>query len=184
MDAPRKVTPEVLASLPAEVIAFIQWQAEQIRLLTARVTELEAKLGENPGNCSKPPSSTHPHDKPTPTKPKSKRQRGGQPGHDKHERPLIPTEECQFVIPCVPDECRRCGKTLTGTDAEPLRHQVWELPEMRPGMASCITTAPACTGVAGRLQCLVLPVAGFLSSCPKSAKKAKQCNSRKNGTQG
>jgi len=132
MDAPPPVAPEVLAALPAEVIALIRWQAEQIRLLTARVAELEAKLGKNPNNSSKPPSSTHPHDKPPPAKPKSKRQRGGQPGHDKHERALIPTEDCQVVVPCVPSACRRCGQTLRGVDPEPLRHQVWELPEIKP----------------------------------------------------
>jgi len=132
MDAPPKVSAKLLASLPAEVIALIHWQAEQIRVLTARVAELEAKLGKNPANSSKPPSSTHPHDKPAPTKPKSKRSCGGQPGHDKHERPLIPTAECQVVVPCVPTECRRCGKTLSGCDPEPLRHQVWELPEIKP----------------------------------------------------
>ena len=132
MDAPPKVAPEVFASLPAEVIALIQWQAEQIRLLTARVAELEAKLGKNPGNSSKPPSSTHPHDKPPPAKSKSKRSRGAQPGHDKHERPLLPSNDCQFVVPCLPSECRRCGKALKGVDAEPLRHQVWELPEIKP----------------------------------------------------
>jgi len=132
MDAPPKACPETLASLPPEVIALIEWQAEQIRILTARVAELEAKLGKNPNNSSKPPSSTHPHDKTPPAKPKSKRSRGGQPGHDKHERPLIATADCLVVVPCLPSECRRCGKTLTGSDAEPLRHQVWELPEIKP----------------------------------------------------
>lgn len=132
MDAPPKVSPEVLASLPAEVIALIDWQAKQIRRLTARVAELEAKLGKNPANSSKPPSSTHPHNKPPAAKSKSKRSRGGQPGHDKHERPLIPTAECQAVVPCVPTECRRCGNGLTGSDPDPLRHQVWELPEIKP----------------------------------------------------
>ena len=124
MDAPPKVAPEVLAALPAEVTALIRWQAEQIRLLTARVAELEAKLGRNPANSSKPPSSTHPHDKPPPAKPKSRRARGGQPGHRKQERPLIPTAACQAVVPCVPRACRRCGQTLAGLDPEPLRHQV------------------------------------------------------------
>lgn len=132
MDEPPKVAPEVLAALPVEVIALIQWQAEQIRLLTARVAELEAKLGKNPGNSSKPPASTHPHDKPPPGKAKSKRCRGAQPGHDKHQRPLQPTDKCQLVVACVPRECRRCGKSLAGTDPEPLRHQVWELPEIQP----------------------------------------------------
>jgi transposase len=132
MDAPPTVSAEVLASLPPEVLALIRWQAEQIRVLTARVAELEAKLGKNPTNSSKPPSSTHPHDKKPPSKPKSGRARGGQPGHDKHERSLIATEQCQEVVPCVPTECRRCGKPLTGNDPEPLRHQVWELPEIQP----------------------------------------------------
>lgn len=132
MDAPPKVSPETLASLPPEVIALIEWQAQQIRVLTARVAELEAKLGKNPNNSSKPPASTHPHDKPPPAKTKSKRRRGGQPGHGKYERPLLATEACQSVVPCLPRECRRCGNPLSGTDPEPLRHQVWELPEIQP----------------------------------------------------
>jgi len=132
MDAPAPLPPDVLAALPPSVVALIQWQAEQIARLTARVAELEAKLGKNPTNSSKPPSSTHPHDKPPAPKPKSERKRGGQPGHDKHERALIPTEQCNEVVPCVPTECRRCGKELTGLDPEPIRHQVWELPEIQP----------------------------------------------------
>jgi len=132
MDAPPKVSPEVLRSLPAEVIALIEWQAEQIQLLTARVAELEAKLAKNPSNSSKPPSSTHPHDKLPPPKPQSGRRRGGQPGHDKHERLLLASAECQSIVPCLPSECRRCGKPLNGLDPEPLRHQVWELPEIKP----------------------------------------------------
>src|SRR5688572_9104138 len=124
MDAPPPVSPEVLGSLPPAVIALIEWQARQIQLLTARVAELEAKLeaalGKNPTNSSKPPSSTHPHAKPPSAKPKSKRARGGQPGHDKHERALLPPEQCQEVVPCVPTACRRCGKALQGADAEPL----------------------------------------------------------------
>ena len=32
----------------------------------------------------------------------------------------------------MPTACRRCGRPLAGTDPEPLRHQVWELPEIRP----------------------------------------------------
>jgi transposase len=125
MDAPAPLSPDALATLPPEVVALIQW-------LTARVAELEAKLGKDSTNSSKPPSASHPHDKPPPAKPKSKRKRGGQPGHDKHERPLLPPEQCQQVIPVIPSNCRRCGNELTGVDADPLRHQVWELPEIQP----------------------------------------------------
>src|ERR1022692_463227 len=125
MDAPAPLPPDVLASLPPAVVALLEY-------LTARVAELEAKLKKNPTNTSKPPSSTHPHDKASSDKAKSKRKRGGQPGHAKHERDLIPPEQCQEVVPCLPTECRRCGKELQGSDAEPLRHQVWELPEIKP----------------------------------------------------
>ena len=86
MEAPPILSPSTLAALPAEALAFQRWQAEQIRVLTARVAELETKLGKNPSNSSKPPSTAHPHDKTPSTKPRSKRSRGGQPGHDKHER--------------------------------------------------------------------------------------------------
>src|SRR5476651_1675783 len=132
MDAPAPLPPDVLAALPPAVVALIQWQAEQIARLTARVAELEAKLGKDSTNSSKPPSTTHPHAKPPSSKPKSGRKRGGQPGHDKHERALIPTEDCQDIVPCVPTACRRCGKKLTGVHSEPIRHQVWELPEIKP----------------------------------------------------
>jgi transposase len=136
MDAPPSVSPDVLAALPPEVLALIEWQARQIRILTARVAQLEAKLdalvGKNSTNSSKPPSASHPHSKPPSAKPKSGRARGGQPGHAKHERALIPTEDCQNVVRCVPTHCRRCGNDLHGSDPGPRRHQVWELPEIHP----------------------------------------------------
>lgn len=135
MDAAPVVTPEVLASLPPEVLALIAWQARQIAFLSARVAELEAKLealsGKNSSNSSLPPSTTHPHAKPPSAKPKSLRRRGGQPGHDQHLRELIPSEHCASLVPCVPSHCRRCGKTLHGLDPEPLRQQVWELPDFQ-----------------------------------------------------
>jgi len=134
MDAAPVVAPEVLASLPAEVLALIAWQARRIEHLEARVAQLEAKLealsGKNSTNSSKPPSTTHPHAKPPSVKPKSERQRGGQPGHDQHLRELIPSAQCAAVVPCLPTQCRRCGQALHGADAEPLRQQVWEFPEI------------------------------------------------------
>jgi transposase len=116
MDAPPPVSADDLAATPPSVLALIQWQARQIARLTARVAELEAqvadltaRLNKDSTNSSVPPSSTHPHAKPLSPKPQSKRRRGGQPGHDKHERALIPVEDCQAVVPCVPTACRRCG---------------------------------------------------------------------------
>jgi transposase len=130
------VTEEIIARQPPEAQAII-------RLLLARIAELEAEVGElrarieelerqvkgkTPQNSSLPPSTQHPHARPQPPRRKSKKQRGGQPGHEKHERPLIPSEDCDRVEPLKPTECRRCGEKLSGSDPEPLRHQVWELP--------------------------------------------------------
>ena len=134
MAAPPTVSDSDLAATPPAVLALL-------RYLMARVEKLEAELAVfksgkvTPANSSKPPSSTHPHDKPPPKAPdkdKPKRKRGGQPGHAKHERPLLATNECADVIPIVPSECRKCGNTLVGVDREPIRHQVWELPEIKP----------------------------------------------------
>ena len=182
MDAPPTLPADVWDSLPPAVIALINWQAEQIRVLTARVAELEAKLGKKPTNSSKPPSTTHPHDKPPP-KPKSARKRGGQPGHDKHERALIPIEECQEVVPCVPTECRRCGKELAGADPEPIRHQVWELPEIKPIVTEyqqhrlvcscgCSTCGPLPQGVpTGQAGPRLIAFSGLLMACFRQSKR-------------
>jgi len=120
-----KITEEWLSRQTPEVQAII-------RALLERIEHLERRLGLNPQNSSLPPSSQHPHAKPTPKKPNSNKNRGGQPGHKKHERPLRPTEDCDEVESHKPTECRRCGEKLAGEDPAPLRHQVWELPEIKP----------------------------------------------------
>jgi transposase len=182
MDAPPPLPPDVLTALPPAVVALIQWQAQQISRLTARVAELEAKLKKNPNNSSKPPSSTHPHDKPA-AKPKSGRKPGGQPGHGKHERPLLPTEECQEVVRCVPTECRRCGKELQGVDGDPLRRQIWELPEIKPIVTEfqlhrlvcscgCSTCGTLPEGVpAGQAGPRLIAFAALLMACFRQSKR-------------
>ena len=103
------------------------------------------------------PARVHPHAKPASTKRKSKKKRGGQPGHKKHERPLIPTEDCDDVKPLKPTECRRCGEKLSGSDPEPLRHQVWELPEIKPHVTEYQRHRLACPAC-GETTCAELPV--------------------------
>ncbi len=117
---------------PSRVRVYIEQLHAYVHKLEARIAELEAKFGKDSTNSSQPPSVTHPHAKPPRPKSPSKRPSGAQPGHVKHERALIPVEQCQSVVPCVPTACRRCHQPLTGADAEPLRHQVWELPEIQP----------------------------------------------------
>lgn len=165
------ITEEIIARQPTEAQAIIrrllqriaQLEAENAELRT-RVVELEAKVdalqrqrkGKTPENSSLPPSSRHPHARAQPPKGKSKNKRGGQPGHGKHQRPLIPTEQCTRVEVCKPDRCRRCGRKLVGSDPAPLRHQVWELPEIKPLVTEYQRhrlTCPAC----GEISCGQLP---------------------------
>jgi transposase len=183
MDAPPAVSAEVLAALPAEVLALLQWQAWQIARLQREVAELRARLDRDSTNSSVPPSAAHPHAKPAPAKPKSKRKRGGQPGHPKHGRAVIPAADCQAVIPCVPAECRRCGRPLSGNDPEPLRHQVWELPEIQPVVTEyqrhrlicpcgCSTCGELPAGVpTGQAGPRLIAFAGLLMACFRQSKR-------------
>jgi transposase len=125
---------EVLIS--EEVIAGHSPEAQAIiRILLARISVMEAEIAalkKTPRNSSLPPSTEHPHAKPVLVRDKSGKKQGGQPGHSKHERSLIPTDHCHEVVSVKPRACRRCGTDLAGNDPDPLRHQVWEIPQIKP----------------------------------------------------
>ena len=168
---------------PPHVRAYIEQLHATIADLQIRIAELEAKQAKNSTNSSLPPSSQHPHAKPLRPTPKSPRRSGGQPGHAKHQRPLLPSEQCQQVIPCVPPTCRRCAAPLSGGDVQPLRHQVWELPPIKPsvieyqrhrltcrcGTVTCGALPPAVpTGQAGPR---LIAFSGLLMSCFRQSKR-------------
>ncbi|OJT16193.1 IS66 family transposase, partial [Archangium sp. Cb G35] len=104
---------------------------------------LRERLGLNSSNSSKPPSSDAPG---APRQPKKRtgRRPGGQPGHKKHERALLPPENVRHVVELVPRECRGCKRRLHGQDSSPRRHQVVEVPPL-----SAIVTEYRCHA----LQC-------------------------------
>jgi transposase len=114
--------------------ALLARRQERISQLQQQVADTAAKLNTNSSNSSLPPSSDRFGRKRRPPPPpgQPRKRRGAQPGHPRHQRSLVPPEQVREVIPCVPAACRRCGKPLTGTDAEPLRHQVAELPVVVP----------------------------------------------------
>jgi transposase len=126
------ITREQLALLPPEIRALFQAVIDHYERQIAELKGELSALKKTPRNSSLPPSTEHPHAKPAPPRQPSGKKAGGQPGHPKHERTLIPTNECSEVVTLAPSACRRCGDRLRGQEAEPLRHQVWELPEIRP----------------------------------------------------
>lgn len=113
-------------------------QRELIAALRAEIEQLKSQVKRlTPANSSVPPSTQHPHARPPKgsgrESKKSRRPRGGQAGHPRHERKLIPAGECRNIIPCVPQECRHCGLEFPKhvVDPNPLRRQVWDV-EIQP----------------------------------------------------
>ncbi|MGH8968163.1 MAG: IS66 family transposase, partial [Actinomycetes bacterium] len=94
----------------------------------ARIAELEARLGQNPQNSSRPPSSQG-LEKPAPKSLRKSGQRGpgrpkGQPG-----KTLDMVADPKRKFRHEPDRCRGCGDDLAGAfQAGVERRQVFDLP--------------------------------------------------------
>lgn len=116
----------------AAILAVLDSDQQRIAELERRVRDLEARLKLNSTNSSKPPSSDPIGLKRKPPTPPSPRKRGGQPGHRKAFRALVPPEKLRSSRDCKPSACRDCGHPLHGTDPNPLVHQVAELPKIEP----------------------------------------------------
>lgn len=75
--------------------------------LNAQLVDLEEQLNTNSRNSSKPPSQDpfhrSRHSQPSVKKP------GGQPGHPKHMRKMIPLDEVSRIVEIKPKNCLRCG---------------------------------------------------------------------------
>jgi transposase len=114
----------------AQVAALAQLRAE-VAQLKATVEELAQRLGRNSRNSSQPPSADPPQTT-RPRRERSGRRPGGQPGHEGQSRALVPVEEVDVVIPVKPMQCPRCQQALQGDDPQPQRHQVTEIPPVKP----------------------------------------------------
>ncbi len=113
-----------------KLVKRIEKQDKLIKKLLKRIEELEARLGKNSRNSSKPPSSDG-LNKPAP---KSRRlsglrATGGQKGHEGNtlERRASPD---QIVVHEVPKICDACQQSLPTGEVEETR-QVFELPTLR-----------------------------------------------------
>jgi len=131
--------------------------AAVIGRLEQRVADLEARLNQNSTNSSRPPSTDPPGLKRKPPTPTGRRRRGGQPGHPKAQRDMVPPEKLASVTTCKPPACRRCHRPLQGDDPEPLIHQVAEWPAVEPVVHEYRRHRLRCPGC-GETTCGVLPV--------------------------
>src|SRR3954451_19984383 len=106
--------------------------AAVVQSLEQRIAELGGRVNKTSTTSSKLPSSAPPSVKRRPPAPASGKERGGQPGHRHQPRALVPPEQLRQVFECKPPECRWCGDELQGDAPEPIRHQVAEVPPVRP----------------------------------------------------
>ena len=144
-DSPMHLPPELPISeedwncTPSAVQALVVSLWQQVQVLQAQdeawqaeVAGLRERLGQTSRNSSRSPSSDPPHAPPRPKRTPSGRKRGGQKGHRGHGRRLRPPEEVDRVVVVKADRCAQCGALLLGEDPQPARHQVTELPRVKP----------------------------------------------------
>lgn len=146
-----QLTYDELTELVAVQADLIARQAEQIKRLSARVAELERRLGSDSSNSSRPPSSDSPYTK-RPAKKRSSRKRSGrkpgkQPGDPGVCRAL--SDDPDEIVDVAPDCCAGCEHPLTGVAGRVTgRRQVVDIP---PAPAPIVTeyqlvekTCPCC----------------------------------------
>jgi len=105
---------------------------QQVSTLQAEVEKLRERVNKNSQNSSKPPSSDPPQKRTYPKPEASGRKKGAQPGHFGKGRKLKPAEQVSRVVISKPVACATCGALLMGEDPYPVRHQVSELPRVKP----------------------------------------------------
>src|SRR4051795_8066201 len=115
---------DLVARTPSEVLRLLAQLLERIEQLEAENRDLKARLGLNSSNSSKPPSTDPPHRKRKPPVPPSGRERAGQPGHQRHEQPLVPPNQVDEVVECRPSHRETYDAALVGNDSGPRRREV------------------------------------------------------------
>jgi transposase len=122
---------EVWERTPPEAQAYIRALEARVATLEGMMQALQDQLNQTSRNSSRPPSSDPPHSE-RPRRPRSTRRRGGQPGHPGHTRTLVPVDKVDEVVGIKPEQCTHCQAPLSGDDPKPWRHQVIELPPIKP----------------------------------------------------
>lgn len=183
-------TPEPVQRFVLSLLERLSTVEHRLAALEEEHQLLKERLGGNSSNSSRPPSS----DAATRERKKKEatgKKRGAQPGHPAHHRELIPVEQCQKVVDHYPPQCRGCGSALRGTDTEPLRHQVVEIPPITPSVEEhrlhrlcCLhcgvrTCAPwpqdvPRTGYGPRLVAIVAVLSGLYRLSERMAQEAIQ----------
>lgn len=118
-----------------------------IHQLMQRLSLLEERVNLNSRNSSKPPSSDGPAAPTRPSKPKSGKPLGGQPGHKGSFRAMVPEQDVHHRIECLPPaQCNDCGSAVDVDGDKPIRHQVFDLPKIEPIVSEYVRLRGICSG--------------------------------------
>lgn len=121
-----------------QLLAFIDYQGEQIErlqaqnaALEARIEKLEHRLNKNSSNSSKPPSSDGlKKPKPKSRREKGKRKTGGQPGHSGDTLKMVMSPDQVIAHRLL--ACPNCQQDLSAIESERVvKRQVFEMPPIR-----------------------------------------------------
>ena len=125
-------TPSSVKKLLEEMGQRVGQLEKELGQLQEQQQLLREKTKQTSSNSSLAPSLDPPGAAKSKRKRKSGKKRGGQPGHEGHSRPLYPVEQCESVTDYYPQTCKCCAQKLLGEDANPYRHQIVEIPPLRP----------------------------------------------------
>ena len=133
MDSRIPFPPEIWERIPPEARAYIRALENRVAALEATVQQLREQVQQTSRTSSRPPSSDPPQALgKRPRREPPGRRPGGQPGHEGQARALVPVEEVDVVVPVKPERCQHCQHLWQGEDAQPQRHQVTEIPPVKP----------------------------------------------------
>lgn len=140
MNPERPFSQELWDETPAAVQDYIRTIEARVAALETVVQRLEAtvqqlteRLQQDSRTSSRPPSSDPPQALgKRPRREPSGRRPGGQPGHEGQTRALVPSETVDVVVPIKPERCHHCQHPLQGEDSQPQRHQMTEIPPVKP----------------------------------------------------
>jgi transposase len=127
-----KVPMTDLERTPESIKQVLKILLEERKEIQQRIAELEERLNKNSKNSSIPPSKNGfgvSADKQNKAKTKPLKRTVAR---QKAERKLYTVEECETVHEEKPNNCSKCGYELKGEDPQPHRHQIVDLPILKP----------------------------------------------------
>jgi transposase len=127
-----KVPAADLEATPESIKLVLKFLLEERKQTLAKIEALEERVNKNSKNSSIPPSKNgfgvkNSHQVTAKRKPLKLQSR-----RIKQERKLYEAAECVATHEFKPSNCSSCGYELTGEDLHPTRHQIVDLPVLKP----------------------------------------------------